>query len=111
MIGAVVAWMVQLNLAWSIEELACVDGSGPGPGQSIIIEVAIGLPWLVAVGALVTALMLRSRLRRVSDDELARDRTHLMLVIAIVLDLLMLAAITGSGIGFAVLSPCGGAGS
>lgn len=110
LVGGVVAWMVQLNMAWSIEELACINGSGPGPGQSIIVYVSIALPWLVAVLALLTALSLRSRLRRAADDVLARERTHLMLVVALVLDVLMVAVITGSGIGLAVLAPCGGAG-
>lgn len=115
-LGGAVAWAVHLLVAWSFMEVGCLAprqgfvlqrGAGPGSVASTVVYIATGLPWLVAAGALVTCLVLRSRARRLESDPLTSGRLGLMLIIGISLDLMSIAAITGGAVGLLVLEPCG----
>jgi hypothetical protein len=115
-IGGPVAWATHVLVAWSFMEVSCLAlhtgsvlqrGDQPGTVPSLVAYVATGVPWLVAVAALLTSLRLRSRAGRLDPDVLAEGRVGLMLVIGISLDLMSIAAITGSAVGLLVLEPCG----
>lgn len=112
--GGVVAWFVQLAVSWSVMELSCLGPTKGGLYQQagdsltarIVAYAATAVPWLVALAALVTCLALMSRLRRLGADLLASERTRLMLVIGVFLDVMTLAIITGGGIGLAFVEAC-----
>jgi hypothetical protein len=118
-LGGPAAWSVHVVVAWSVMELACIsplDGpwvdqraGSPGPvAWSLAVAGTVG-PWLVCAFALAVTLVLRQRHRRQRElmDELARERTGLLLVLGLALAVLSLAAVTGGLIGLAVLEPCG----
>jgi hypothetical protein len=113
--GGVVAWVVHLMVAWSVMELSCLvrypgydlqHGGDPSRGEYAVTIGAIVVPWLVALLALVACVRLRALVGRLDDDDLAKGRLHLLVVIGLFLDAMMLAAITGSAIGLYVLDPC-----
>lgn len=112
--GGVVAWTVQLAVSWSVMELSCLgptrggmyQQAGDGLGARITAYAATAVPWLVALGALVTCLLLQARMRRLGADLLAGERTKLMLVVGLFLDAMTLAIITGGGIGLAFVEAC-----
>jgi hypothetical protein len=102
-------------VAWSFLEVACLTpgrttvlqfGGTPGLTASVVAYVATGLPWLVALLAFLNCLRLRSILSRADEDVLSGERTSLLLVLGIFLDLFALAALTGSAVGLFVLEPC-----
>lgn len=114
-LGGVVAWTVQLLVDWSFEEVSCIGGgpgavlqhdAGPSVTTSTIVYVVTGVAWAVAVLALVTALVLRARVKRFAGDVLAEERVKLMLVLAMFLDVMTIAIILGGGIALLVLEPC-----
>ncbi len=112
--GGVIAWTFQLAVSWSVMELSCLgptrggmyQQAGDSIGARIVAYAATAVPWLVALGALVTCLVLYARLRRLGADLLAGERTKLMLVIGLFLDAMTLAIITGGGIGLAFVEAC-----
>lgn len=115
-LGGAVAWAVHLLLAWSALELGCL-GSSAGEAQQRVNSVGTplltyvagvtGVPLLVAIAATVAALVLRSRLSGLHLDDLAYERTKLMITVGIVLNLMSVAALIGDGIALLVLEPCG----
>ena len=114
-LGGAVAWALHILVAWSFMEVACLTpgrttvlqfGGTPGPTASVVAYTATGLPWVVSLLAFLTCLRLRSTLRRAGEDVLSGERTSLMLVLGIFLDLFALAALTGSAVGLFVLEPC-----
>jgi hypothetical protein len=112
--GGVAAWTVQLMVSWSVMELSCLgptrggmyQQAGDSLGARITAYAATAVPWLVAVGALVTCLLLLGRVRRLGADLLAGERTKLLLVIGLFLDAMAVAIITGGGIGLAFVEAC-----
>ena len=112
--GGVAAWTVQLMVSWSVMELSCLGPTSGGmyqqAGDSLSARItayaATAVPWLVAVGALVTCLLLLGRVRRLGADLLAGERTKLLLVIGLFLDAMTVAIITGGGIGLAFVEAC-----
>jgi hypothetical protein len=114
-VGGVIAWAVHLSVAWSTMELSCLvrypsyDLQHGGTISRTEYAVTIGavvVPWVVALLALLACLRLRVLVRRLDDDDLAKGRLHLLVVIGLFLDAMMLAAITGGGIALWVLEPC-----
>ena len=114
-IGGVVAWALHIMVAWSFIEVGCLapgphsilqQGPGPRGVSAIVTYVATGLPWLVTALAVLVCLRLRSRLKSVAEEAPRAERTHLMIVIGLFLNLMALAAITGSGVGILILEPC-----
>lgn len=120
-LGGITAWAVHLFLAWSVMEISCfapgtgsdIDqhGGSPGTGALTTTYLATGVPLLVALAAFATCLVLRRRCRALGEeegaDQLALERTGLLLVIGIFLDLMSVAAIVGGAFALAVLEPCG----
>lgn len=112
--GGVIAWALQLGVAWSVMEVSCltpIDDSVLQQGTDSLSArlaawCATGLAFLIAVAALATALVLFRRLKHLKPDVLAAERTHLLLVIALFLDALAVAAICGGGISLGVLPSC-----
>jgi hypothetical protein len=114
-LGGITAWSLHILVAWSFLEVACLTpgrsttlqfGGKPGLTASVVAYTATGLPWLVALGALLGCLRLRSRIRSRGEELLSGERTHLLIVIGIFLDVFALAAMTGSAVGLFVLEPC-----
>jgi amino acid transporter len=113
-LGGVVAWFFQLGISWSVMELSCLGPTRGGmyqqAGDSVYARIAAwagtSVPWLVALAALVTCLLLIARMRRLGADLLAGERTKLLLSIGLFLDAMTLAIITGSGIGLAFVEAC-----
>lgn len=115
-LGGVAAWALHLFVAWSTMEITCLGapvgdrlqkGGTPGGTAMTVAYAGTAVPWLVALGALLTCLGLHRKLRRTPTDALASERTRLLVVIGIFLDVMMLAIITAGGIALAVLEPCG----
>lgn len=112
--GGVIAWTVQLAVSWSVLELSCLGPTRGGMYQQagdsftarLTAYAATGVPWLVALGALLTSLVLQARMRRLGADLLAGERTKLMLVIGLFLNCMTLAIITGSGIALGLVEAC-----
>jgi hypothetical protein len=114
-LGGVAAWATHLLTAWSVMEVSCFvrlpdydlqHNGRPSHTEYAVAYGATVLPWLVAALALVACLRLRVLVGRLDDDELAKGRLHLLVVIGLFLDAMMLAAITGGGIALTVLRPC-----
>jgi hypothetical protein len=114
-LGGISAWALHILVAWSFLEVACLTpgrttvlqfGGTPGLTASLVAYVATGLPWLVSLSAFLTGLRLRSRLSREGEDVLSGERTNLLIVIGVFLNLFALAALTGSAVGLLVLEPC-----
>jgi hypothetical protein len=115
-IGGVAAWSLHILVAWSFLEVGCLgpasptilqQGAGPGSVASLVAYLATGVPWVVTVLALLTCVRMRVRMRRARSEAGPRlERTDLMIVIGLFLDVMALAAITGSGVGILVLEPC-----
>jgi hypothetical protein len=114
-LGGIAAWALHILVAWSFLEVACLTpgrtttlqfGGMPGPTASLVAYVATGLPWLTALLAFLSCLRLQSRLRRQGEEVLSLERTSLLIVMGIFLDLFALAALTGSAVGLFVLEPC-----
>jgi hypothetical protein len=114
-LGGIAAWALHILVAWSFLEVACLTpgrttvlqfGGTPGLTASLVAYCATGLPWLTALLAFLSCLRLQSRLRREGEDVLSLERTNLLIVMGIFLDLFALAALTGSAVGLFVLEPC-----
>jgi hypothetical protein len=114
-LGGATGWALHILVAWSFLEVACLTpgrttvlqfGGNPGLTASVVAYTATGLPWLVALLAFVTCLRLHSRMREAGEELLAWERTNLLIVIGILLDLFALFALTGSAVGLFVLRPC-----
>jgi hypothetical protein len=115
-VGGVAAWSLHVLVAWSFLEVGCLgpasptilqQGSGPGTVASVVAYVATGLPWLVALLALLTCIRMRLRMRRAHAEASPRlERTDLMIIIGLFLDVMSLLAVTGSAVGIIVLEPC-----
>jgi hypothetical protein len=114
-IGGVVAWALHILVAWSFLEVGCLapgphsilqQGPSPRGVTAVVAYVATGLPWLVTALALLVCLRLRARMRSVAEEAPRAERTHLMIVIGLFLNVMALAAITGSAVGILVLRPC-----
>lgn len=119
-LGGAVGWAVHVLLAWSFMEVSClsptgadVDQRGGSPGTVTWIVVWAGTigPWLLAAGAFAAILVVRARLRADQRaglvDVLAGERTALLVVLGVFLDLMSLAAVTGGVIALLTLEPCG----
>ena len=112
--GGVISWFVQLTVSWLVMELSCLgptkggvyQQAGDSVGARIVVYAATAIPWLATLGALLTCLLLIARMRRLGADLLAGERTKLMLVIGLFLDVMTLAIITGGGIGLAFVEAC-----
>ncbi len=115
-LGGVVGWAIHLFFAWSFTEVACM-GTGPdlhlqhlagsmGMTPRLVVYVATGVSWLLAVGALAANALVHVQLRRHGEDVLARERTHFLVIIGYFLDLMTIAIITGGAVAIAVLRPC-----
>lgn len=106
-LGGSACWTVQLLLSWSLFEIACLGTSMPGPGAFLFTGLAIGVPFVVTLVAIVVGLSMRRRvLPKLRADDLAASRVSLMLTVGLVLDFLALAAILCGGIAVLVLEPC-----
>jgi len=113
-LGGVVAWVVQLGVGWSVMELSCLGPTAGGmyqqAGDSLSARIAVyaatGVPWLVAVAALATCLVLTARMRRIGADLLAAERTRLLLVVGLFLDVMTVCIITGGAVGLAFVEAC-----
>lgn len=114
-LGGIVGWSLHVLVAWSFMEVSCLTpgrmttlqfGGRPGLTASVVAYTATGLPWLVALLAFLMCLRLQSRMRRQGEEILSGERTHLLIVVGIFLDLFALAATTGSAVGLFVLRPC-----
>jgi hypothetical protein len=114
--GGMAAWVVHLGVAWSVMEVGCLDvrptevlqrGAPPPSAAVWVVYAATLVPWLVSVAACLDSVWILRRLRRSGDDVLARERTHLLVVMGILLDLFAVAAITGGAVGLMTLKACG----
>jgi hypothetical protein len=114
-LGGATGWALHILVAWSFMEVACLTpgrttvlqfGGSPGLTASVVAYTATGLPWVIALLAFLTCLRLRSRMRKAGEDLLSWERTNLLIVIGILLDLFALFALTGSAVGLFVLRPC-----
>ena len=115
-LGGVLGWTIHLFFAWSFTEVACMGpgdhlhlqqiAGSMGTTPRLVVDVATGVAWLVAVGALAANVLVHLQLRRHGEDVLARERVHFMVVIGYFLDLMTIAIITGGAIAIAVLRPC-----
>jgi hypothetical protein len=114
-LGGIAAWALHILVAWSFLEVACLTpgrttvlqfGGTPGLTASLVAYVATGLPWLVSLLAFLSCLRLRAKLSKEGEDILSGERTNLLIVIGIFLDLFALFALTGSAVGLFVLEPC-----
>jgi hypothetical protein len=105
LLGGTVAWATHLVFAWGLLELACLRGD---PGAAVMTAAAAltAVPLLLALTSLAAAVMLRRRRRRLRADVLAQERVDLLTALAVFLDLLMVAAITGGGVALLLLEPC-----
>ena len=114
-LGGITAWALHILVAWSFMEVACLTpgrtftlqfGGKPGLIASVVAYTATGLPWVVALLAFLACLRLRSVLSRQGEDILSGERTNLLIVMGMLLDLFALFALTGSAVGLFVLRPC-----
>lgn len=126
--GGPAAWAIHLLTAWSVNELSCLSPSSSGVAlhdgslgvrSHTAVWLGTGLPWLVALGAVVACVLLTRSHRSAQQHDGAgdgagdgveaaiRERTSLLLVLGWFLSLMSLAAITGGAIAFLVLEPCG----
>jgi energy-coupling factor transporter transmembrane protein EcfT len=114
-LGGVVAWAIHLLVAWAVMEVSCFvrrpgyvlqHGGSPTHAEYAVTIGATVLPWLVALMSLIACLRLRVLVGRLDDDELAKGRLHLLVIMGLFFDVMMLAAITGGGIALYVLEPC-----
>lgn len=103
--GGATAWALHVVVAWSFLELGCLR-TPLGTGVQLVAVLATAVPWLVALVGTVTSLQLRSRRHQVQVDELARERLDLLTHVAVFLNILSLAAITGGGVALLVLETC-----
>lgn len=99
------AWALHVVVAWSFLELGCLR-TPVGTGVQLVAVLATAVPWLVALVGTVTSFQLRSRRHQVQVDELARERLDLLTHVAVFLNILSLAAITGGGVALLVLEAC-----
>jgi hypothetical protein len=119
-LGGPVAWAAHVALAWSVMEISCLGtpegavpnrGGEPGPVATTLVWVGTGVPWLVALGALLASVLVHRRRKALLDDPatdaLVSGRTGLFVVLGVSLALMSLAAITGGAIGIWLLEPCG----
>jgi hypothetical protein len=112
--GGVAAWSVQLFISWSVMEISCIGPARGGVYQRagttvtarIVAYAGTAVPWLVAVAALLTCLLLHTRMRRLGADLLAGERTKLLLVLGFFLDAMTIAIITAGGIALALVRAC-----
>ena len=114
-LGGVAGWALHILVAWSFLEVSCLTpgrttvlqfGGNPGLTASVVAYTATGLPWVVALLAFLSCLRLRSRMRKAGEELLSWERTNLLIVIGVLLDLFALFALTGSAVGLFVLRPC-----
>ncbi|HEY6935071.1 MAG TPA: hypothetical protein VI452_16850 [Marmoricola sp.] len=113
-LGGVGAWIVQLLVSWSVMELGCIgptqggvyQRAGAPLGVRMAAYAGTAIPWLVAVAALVTCLVLTARMRRLGADVLAGERTRLLLVLGLFLDVMTICIITAGGVGLAFVEAC-----
>lgn len=105
LLGGTAAWVTHLVFAWGLLELACLRGD---PGALVMTAVGLltGVPWIVALASLASALLLRARRSRPQVDVFAEERVELLTFLAVFLNVLMVAAITGGGVALLVLEPC-----
>ncbi|MFG1779493.1 hypothetical protein ACGFIR_24935 [Micromonospora sp. NPDC049051] len=109
-LGGAIAWAVHLLAAWSVDELACAGGReqiGALPLRAVI-AVAIVLPALATVGALLAAALVWRRTTHPPNglDERPVGRGRMAAVVAIWSNLLFLTIIVLGGIALLVLPPC-----
>lgn len=109
-LGGAVAWAVHLLAVWGVDELTCAGGReriGALPLRGVI-AVAVVLPALAAVGALLAAALVWRRTAHPPDgvDERPVGRGRMVAVVAIWSNLLFLTIIVLGGIALLVLPPC-----
>lgn len=107
-LGGPVAWAFHLMAAWLLVELGCAHGTDTvgGVGLRVVTAVAVAVPGLVALAALLVAL---TAVRRLPSDEPDRRtaRAHFMSVVGAGMDALSLAMIIFGGAAVATLTECG----
>ncbi|HEX2177732.1 MAG TPA: hypothetical protein VHG70_17660 [Nocardioidaceae bacterium] len=106
LLGGTAAWGVHVFFAWGLLELACLRGDLSAAALTAT-GLLTGLPWLLALTSLGSAVMLRARRRRLRVDVFAEERVDLLTLLAVFLNVLAVAAITGGGVALLVLEPCG----
>jgi hypothetical protein len=109
-LGGAVAWAVHLLAGWGVDELTCASGReriGALPLRAVI-AVAVVLPALATVGALLAAALVWRRTARPPDglEERRVGRSRLLAVVAIWSNLLFLIIIVLGGVALLVFPPC-----
>ncbi|MEU0151328.1 hypothetical protein [Micromonospora fulviviridis] len=109
-LGGAVAWAVHLLAGWGVNELACAGGReriGAVPLRTVI-AVAVVLPALATVGALLAAALVWRRTAHPPDgmDERPVGRSRMLAVVAIWSNLLFLTIIVLGGVALLVFPPC-----
>ncbi|MEV0733884.1 MULTISPECIES: hypothetical protein [Polymorphospora] len=109
-LGGAVAWAVHLFVGWGVDELTCAAGIHRVAGlpPRAVIGLAVVVPALVTVGALLAAVLTWRRTGRPAraggDPRFARAR--MLALLGIWGNLLFLAIIVLGGIAVLVLPSC-----
>ncbi len=110
-LGGAIAWAVHLIAGWSVDELTCANGSdrvGVLPLRAAI-GLAVVLPALATLGALLAAALLWRRTARTprgDEPERRVGRSRMLAVVGIWLNILFLTIIVLGGVALLVLPPC-----
>ncbi|MFC4859378.1 hypothetical protein [Actinophytocola glycyrrhizae] len=114
-LGGAVAWAVHLFFAWGVVEVTCLAGHQQigGVPLEVVTAIAVIVPGLVTVAALLVSVLAYRRVRDTGDggdgDELDRtrfSRTKLLAVVGLWANLLFVAIIAFDGIALVVFSSC-----
>ncbi|GAA2051042.1 hypothetical protein GCM10009779_44610 [Polymorphospora rubra] len=109
-LGGAVAWAAHLFVGWGVDELTCAAGIDRVAGlpPRAVIGLAVVVPALVTVGALLAAVLTwrRTALPRHADDDPPYARARLLALVGIFGNLLFLAIIVLGGIAVLVLPSC-----
>ncbi|MFR9778593.1 hypothetical protein ACL02O_21405 [Micromonospora sp. MS34] len=110
-LGGALAWAVHLLVAWPLDELTCAAGSTSVAAVPLwqAVGLAVALPALVAVGALLVAVLTWRR-TTAAQAAGARDRAYgrsrMLAVVGVWANLLFLTIIVLGGVAVLVLPPC-----
>ncbi|MEV4198252.1 hypothetical protein [Micromonospora globbae] len=110
-LGGALAWAVHVMAAWGVDELTCASGSDQVSGVSlrVVVALAVVLPALATVGALLAAVLAWRRTARARPDgttEATLGRTRMLALLGLWANLLFLTIIALGGVALLVFPPC-----